>query len=81
MVREVAPNTFAGSGMAWEAHVKNDDILAAGIASMERGADFFYTNRSLDAIELLSKSAAVSGLARSKTEVTPCSSAVTSVTQ
>ena len=55
MVREVAPTTFAGSGMAWEAHSKDEDILRAAIKSMERGADFFYTNRSYDAVELLSK--------------------------
>ena len=55
IVRKVAPTTFAGSGMAWEAHITNDEILRAGIKSMERGADFFYTNRSYEAIELLSK--------------------------
>jgi 3-methyl-2-oxobutanoate hydroxymethyltransferase len=55
LIREVAPHHFAGSGMAWEAHVSNDDILRAGIASMEKGADFFYTNRSFEAIELLAK--------------------------
>ncbi len=46
MVREVALTTFAGSGMAWEAHVTDDDILRAATNSMENGADFFYTNRS-----------------------------------
>ncbi|MBE1281712.1 MAG: hydroxymethyltransferase [Rhodobacteraceae bacterium] len=55
MVREVAPTTFAGSGMGWEQHATNDDILRAAIKSMERGADFFYTNRSYDAVELLAK--------------------------
>lgn len=55
MVRKTAPTTFAGSGMAWEAHATDDDILRAAIGSMERGADFFYTNRSYDAIELLAK--------------------------
>ena len=55
MVREVVPTTFAGSGMAWEAHATNEDFLRADIKSMERGADFFNTNRSYDAIELMVK--------------------------
>ena len=41
--------------MAWEAHVTDDEILRSAIKSMENGADFFFTNRSYDAVELLAK--------------------------
>lgn len=41
--------------MACEAHVTNDEILRAATKSMEKGEDFFYTNCSYDAVELLAK--------------------------
>lgn len=54
-IRAAAPHTFICSSMSWDAYATHDDILRAAVASMEKGADCFYTCRSLDVIEMLSK--------------------------
>ena len=54
-IRSAAPTTFIASAMSYEAYTTHDDILRAAIYSMERGADSFYTNRSLEVIEKLAK--------------------------
>jgi 3-methyl-2-oxobutanoate hydroxymethyltransferase len=44
-----------GTGSTWGQYRSNDEILAAAITCMEQGADMFYTNRSLDVVEMLAK--------------------------
>ena len=55
LAREIAPHHFLGTAMTWEEHGSADDILRAAISSMERGADMYYTPRSFEVIEKLSK--------------------------
>jgi len=54
-IRSVAPHTFIASSMAYEAYASKDDILRAALDSLAGGADCFYTNRSLEVIEMLAK--------------------------
>ena len=55
LAREIAPCHFIGTAMNWGQHQTKDDILRAAINCMERGADMYFTNRSLDVVEMLAK--------------------------
>ena len=53
--REIAPHHFMGTAMNWGQYATPDEILRAAIDCMERGADMYFTNRSYDIVEMLSK--------------------------
>lgn len=55
ITREIAPTHFAGTSMNWGQFATKDDILRHAIECMEAGADMYFTNRSFDVVEMLSK--------------------------
>ena len=55
LVRQIAPTHFAGTAMNWGQFATNDDILRHAIRCMEAGADMYFTNRSLDVVEMLAR--------------------------
>ncbi|MEM7272011.1 MAG: 3-methyl-2-oxobutanoate hydroxymethyltransferase [Actinomycetota bacterium] len=51
--RRIAPDHFMGVGSTWRQFGTGDEILAHAIDAMGRGADMYYTLRSLDVMEQL----------------------------
>ncbi len=54
-VREITPTLFTGVGSSWRQLASGDEILAHAVDLMGRGADMYYTLRSYDVMEQLSK--------------------------
>lgn len=54
-VRRIAPTHFTGLGSTWAQFGTNDEILADAFEAMRRGGDMYYTLRSYDAMEMLSR--------------------------
>lgn len=54
-IREIAPTHFARVGSRWAQFGSNAEILADAFEAMRRGADMYYTLRSLDALEMMSR--------------------------
>ena len=54
-VRRIAPSHFTGLGSTWAQFGSNDEILADAFEAMRRGGDMYYTLRSYDAMEMLSR--------------------------
>ena len=54
-VRAIAPTIFTGTGSTWAQFGSNDEILADAFEAMRRGADLYYTLRSYEAMEMLSR--------------------------
>ncbi len=54
-LRSVAPTHFTGVGATWAQFDSNKEIMAHAFNSMRRGADMYYTLRSYDVMEMLSK--------------------------
>ncbi|MEO0367791.1 MAG: 3-methyl-2-oxobutanoate hydroxymethyltransferase [Pseudomonadota bacterium] len=54
-VRRLAPSHFTGAGSSWAQFGSNDEILAHAFEAMRMGADMYYTLRSYEAMEMLSK--------------------------
>ena len=54
-VAELALTHFRGGGSAWSQFGTKDEILADAFDAMRRGADLYYTLRSYDTMEMLSK--------------------------
>ena len=54
-VRSIAPSHFTGVGSKWAQFGSNEEILADAFDSMMRGADMYYTLRSYDVMEKMSK--------------------------
>ncbi|MEM7426226.1 MAG: 3-methyl-2-oxobutanoate hydroxymethyltransferase [Pseudomonadota bacterium] len=55
LVRDIAPNHFAGTAMNWGQFATNDEIMRHAVECMENGADMYFTNRSFDVVEMLAK--------------------------
>ena len=55
LVRELAPDHFAGTAMNWGQFATKDEILHHAVECMEAGADMYFTNRSYEVVEMLSK--------------------------
>lgn len=53
--REFAPHHFMGTAMNWGQFATADEILRHAVECMERGADMYFTNRSFEIVEMLSK--------------------------
>ncbi|MEM9277434.1 MAG: 3-methyl-2-oxobutanoate hydroxymethyltransferase [Pseudomonadota bacterium] len=54
-VRQVAPHTFAGVGSTWAQFATTDQIMEHAFDMMRKGGDMYYTLRSYDVMEALSK--------------------------
>jgi 3-methyl-2-oxobutanoate hydroxymethyltransferase len=54
-VRAIAPTHFTGTGSTWAQFGSNDEILADAFEAMRRGADLYYTLRSYEAMEMMSR--------------------------
>ena len=54
-VRAIAPTIFTGTGSTWAQFGSNDEILADAFEAMRRGADLYYTLRSYEAMEMMSR--------------------------
>ena len=54
-VRAIAPYHFTGLGSTWAQFGTNEEILADAFDSMRRGGDMYYTLRSFDAMEMMSR--------------------------
>ena len=54
-VRAIAPTIFTGTGSTWAQFGSHDEILADAFEAMRRGADLYYTLRSYEAMEMLSR--------------------------
>jgi 3-methyl-2-oxobutanoate hydroxymethyltransferase len=54
-VRRLAPTHFTGAGSTWAQFGSNEEILAHAFEAMRRGADMYYTLRSYEAMEMMSK--------------------------
>ncbi|MDE0694531.1 MAG: 3-methyl-2-oxobutanoate hydroxymethyltransferase [Boseongicola sp.] len=54
-VRQIAPHHFTGVGSTWAQFGSNEEILADAFEAMRRGADMYYTLRSLDAMEMMAR--------------------------
>jgi 3-methyl-2-oxobutanoate hydroxymethyltransferase len=54
-VRAIAPTIFTGTGSTWAQFGSNDEILADAFEAMRRGADLYYTLRSYEAMETMSR--------------------------
>ena len=55
VARQLAPTHFMGTAMTWSQYATPDEILRAAIRCMEQGADMFYTLRSFEFVEMLSR--------------------------
>jgi len=53
--RKIAPTHFMGSGMTWAQFGTPDEILSHAIEQMKQGADMYYTLRSHDVVEMLTR--------------------------
>ena len=54
-VRAIAPTHFTGLGSTWAQFGSNEEILADAFEAMRRGGDMYYTLRSFDAMEMMSR--------------------------
>ena len=54
-VRQIAPTHFTGVGSKWAQFDQPEDILGHAFEMMRRGGDLYYTLRSFDVMELLSR--------------------------
>ncbi len=54
-LRSVAPTHFTGVGTTWAQLDSHEDIMSHAFKSMRNGADMYYTLRSYDVMEKLSK--------------------------
>lgn len=54
-VRELAPTHFTGLGSTWAQFGSDDEIIAHAFEAMRRGADMYYTLRSFDVMERMSR--------------------------
>ncbi len=55
LCRELAPTHFVGTAMVWGQFATHDEILRHAIDCMEKGADMYYCNRSLEVVEMLAR--------------------------
>jgi len=54
-VRAIAPTHFTRVGSRWAQFGSNEEILADAFEAMRRGGDMYYTLRSYDALEMMSR--------------------------
>ena len=54
-VRSIAPTHFTGVGSKWAQFGSNEEIMADAFDAMMKGADMYYTLRSFDVMEMMSK--------------------------
>jgi len=54
-VRSIAPNHFCRVGSKWAQFDSNEELLADAFEAMRRGADMYYTLRSLKAVEMMTR--------------------------
>ena len=54
-VRSIAPTHFTRVGSKWAQFGSNEELLADAFEAMRRGADMYYTLRSLNAIEMMTR--------------------------
>ena len=54
-VRAIAPTHFTRVGSRWAQFDSNEEILADAFEAMRRGGDMYYTLRSYDALEMMSR--------------------------
>ena len=54
-VREIAPTHFCRVGSKWAQFDSNEELMADAFEAMRRGADMYYTLRSLDAVEKMTR--------------------------
>ncbi|WP_305989572.1 3-methyl-2-oxobutanoate hydroxymethyltransferase [Roseibium sp. MMSF_3544] len=54
-VRRIAPAHFTGVGSTWAQFGSNEEILAHAFEAMRKGADMYYTLRSLEAMEMMAR--------------------------
>ena len=54
-VREIAPTHFCRVGSKWAQFDSNEQLMADAFEAMRRGADMYYTLRSLDAVEKMTR--------------------------
>jgi 3-methyl-2-oxobutanoate hydroxymethyltransferase len=54
-VRSIAPTHFTRVGSKWAQFDSNEQLLADAFEAMRRGADMYYTLRSLNAIEMMTR--------------------------
>ena len=54
-VRSIAPTHFTRVGSKWAQFDSNEELLADAFEAMRRGADMYYTLRSLNAIEMMTR--------------------------
>ena len=54
-VRAIAPTHFCRVGSRWAQFGSNEELLADAFEAMRRGGDMYYTLRSLDALEIMSR--------------------------
>ena len=54
-VRSIAPTHFTRVGSKWAQFDSNEELLADAFEAMRRGADMYYTLRSLNAIERMTR--------------------------
>ena len=54
-VRSIAPTHFTRVGSRWAQFDSNEELLADAFEAMRRGADMYYTLRSLNAIERMTR--------------------------
>ena len=54
-VRSIAPNHFCRVGSKWAQFDSNEELMADAFEAMRRGADMYYTLRSLKAVEMMTR--------------------------
>jgi len=54
-LRSIAPAHFTGVGSKWAQFGSNEEIIADAFDAMRNGADMYYTLRSLEVMEMMSK--------------------------
>ena len=54
-VRSIAPTHFCRVGSKWAQFDSNEELMADAFEAMRRGADMYYTLRSLDAVEKMTR--------------------------
>ncbi len=54
-VRRTAPHHFTGVGSTWAQFDSNEELLAHAFEAMRKGADMYYTLRSLEAMEMMAR--------------------------
>ncbi len=54
-IRRIAPTHFTGVGSTWAQFDSNEEIMAHAFNAMRRGADMYYTLRSYETMEMMSK--------------------------